>query len=280
MIISTDTIESLCRGDAPIIEPYKEGENKGNPAKIELHLGTHCYCSGSANDDIIELENDGDAVTLKPNTIFLFETEETIHLPLNLSGHMSLKMGLISKGLLMSSQTQVDPGYNNVLFGLIYNLSSREVELKRGQAITTLELFCTEVSENEYSGNMQNISFEQFVKIRINSSLGLLEKELRESQKEMVESKKRWDGSIVLITILLTVISVIFAVFGIFNIRATYRDDAAISRLELQVEMLNEKMEEYEAAIKSQNENINTYENRIAELEQIMENNIIEENDD
>lgn len=277
MIISTDTIEDLCKGDTPLIKPYNIEENRENPAKTELHLGAHCYCSGSANDDIIELKKEGDVVILKPNTIFLFETEELISLPTDLAGHMSLKMGLISKGLLMSSQTQVDPGYNNVLFGMIYNLSSRDVELKRGQAITTLEIYKTEKSKYKYSGNMQNISFEQFVKVRISSSLGLLEKEIRESQEEMVASRKRWDKSISSITFIMTVISIVIGISGISNIRSACRDDATISRLELQVEMLNEKIEEYETMIKSQNININVFENRITELEEAIEDNNIGE---
>lgn len=276
MIISADRIEGLCEGNAPLIKPYNKEENQGNPAKTELHLGAHCYCSGSTNDDIIELEKEGDVVILKPNTIFLFETEETINFPQDLAGHMSLKMGLISKGLLMSSQTQVDPGYNNVLFGMIYNLSSRKVELKRGQAIATLEIFETEESKYKYSGKMQNISFEQFVKMRINSSLGLLEKEIKESKMKMDESRERWDKSIGIITFIMTVVSIVIGIYSVLNIRAICRDDAAISRLELQVEMLNEK---YEAMITSQNTNINLLENRIAELEQMIEDNNIEEND-
>lgn len=276
MIISAERIEELCKGDAPLIKPYDKEENQGNPAKTELHLGEHCYCSGSTNDDIIELEKEGDVVILKPNTIFLFETEETINFPQDLAGHMSLKMGLISKGLLMSSQTQVDPGYNNVLFGMIYNLSSRNVELKRGQAIATLEIFETEESKYEYSGKMQNISFEQFVKMRINSSLGLLEKELRESKMKMDESRDRWDKWISNITFIMTLVSIVIGISSVLNIRAICKDDAAISRLELQVETLNEK---YEAMITSQNTNINLLENRIAELEQMIEDNNLEEND-
>lgn len=249
MILSTDSIEILCNGEKPLIKPYNVTENRDNPAKTELHLGRYCYCSGSSDADIIELENEGDSVILKPNTIFLFETQEVFNFPNNLSGYMSLKMGLVSKGLLMPSQTQVDPGYNNVLFGMIYNLSSRNVELKRGQAITTLEVFETEESVHQYAGNMKNISFEQFVKIRINSSLGILEKDVRESQEKLEKSIKYWDRFSYFITIVIAVFSL---VGGMTSIRSAIKDDAALSKLECQVEMLTREVDEYKSIIEQQ----------------------------
>lgn len=247
MILSTDSIEKLCKGKHPLIKPYNLEENRKNPAKTELHLGAHCYCSGSPDADIIELEKDGDSVILKPNTIFLFETKEVLNFPNNLSGHMSLKMGLVSQGLLMPSQTQVDPGYNNVLFGMIYNLSSRDVELKRGQAITTLEVFETEISKHQYSGRMQSISFEQFVKIRINSSLGTLEEDIRKSKEKLDDSIKYWDKFSAFITIVITVFSL---VIGMTSVGTVFKDDAEISKLEYQVEMLTKEVEEYKSIIK------------------------------
>ena len=125
MILSTEHINTLCASACPLISPYDPEKNRGNPAKVELHLGRKCYCSNTPNK-IYELSED-DAVEIEPNTIFLFETQETFHFPENLSGKMSLKMKYIAKGLLMPSQTQVDPGYKNVLFGMIYNLSSEKI---------------------------------------------------------------------------------------------------------------------------------------------------------
>lgn len=270
MVLSTDSIERLCKGNKPLIKPYDVTENRENPAKTELHLGAHCYCSGSQNNDIIELENDGDVVIIKPNTIFLFETKEVFDFPKNLSGHMSLKMGLISKGLFMPNQTQIDPGYNNVLFGMMYNLSSRDVELRRGQAITTLEVFQTERSQYDYSGNMQKITFEQFVKVRINSSLGVLEEDVRKAWKKLDASRKYWDRYSIFVTLVITVISI---VMGITNIRTAFKDDATLSQLEYKVEELTEELEEYKSLVKQQNNIIEEYKGKVNTLKDFVYEN-------
>lgn len=265
MILSTDTIEKLCKNNNfPLIQPYNANENHDNPAKVELHLGRQCYCSNSTNK-IIELKRLGTPVILKPNTIFLFETEESFNFPNNLSGHISLKMGLISKGLVMASQTQVDPGYRNNLFGMIYNLSSENVEIKRGQAIITLEVFQTEPSQHEYSGKMQNISFEQFVKTRIGSSLSTLEKDIRQSQEKLDSSIKYWNRFSSCIAVVLTLISIVIT---IANIRAAWKDDAEISALEYQVKTLTDKIQDYKSIIEQQNTLINENEARIRKLEE------------
>lgn len=274
MILSTNEIEKLCRGnaDTDLIYPYDPSDNLGNPAKIELHLGEHCYCS--SEPDKIHVLKENDKVIIKPNTIFLFETKEKFNFPQYLSGRMSLKMKLIAQGLLMSNQTVVDPGYSNVLFGMLYNLSTQNIELKYGQAITTLEVIKTEVSKNTYTGNIENLSFEQFVANRVHSSLGSLEEDIKKSKEDIVRSQNRldkstkiWNFFTVFVTLLLTILSVFI---GVTNFRAASKDDADIEILKNEVTALQEQIENYRESTDNLEELVIEYQKKIDELEKLL----------
>ena len=267
MIYSTHHIADHCKSEADAwIWPFDRNNNKGNPAKIELHLGEKCYCSSDPKK-IIDLES-GSSTIIAPNSIFLFQTLEKVQLPENISGRMSLKMGLVSKGLLMPSTTQVDPGYRNHLFGMIYNLSDQNIELKYGQSITTLELFETQRSGDSlyaYKGSMQNCTFDSFVRTRIRSSLGSLEVNLRKAHEQVEKSQKRHDRILTIISILIATITIMSPIAGI---KAAYKDDAAVVRLEEQVTTLQTKIESYEQALDSQAEQLTRYEQIIKDLEE------------
>lgn len=258
MILSVDKIEKLCRGSNPLISPFDPIANRANPAKVELHLGRLCYCSDNP-DEIIELI-EGQSVVISPNTIFLFETQEKFNFPKDLSGKMSLKMGLVSKGLLMPNQTQIDPGYNNVIFGMLYNLSSEKIELKYKQSITTLEVFETYSSKNTYAGQMNHTSFPEFVSTRIHTSLGDLAKNLDISQKDIESSRndldrsrKWWSFFTAFITILLTIATV---VMGFASFKGLTDDNASqIKDLEDRMEYLEEQLEESQKRIEELEKN-------------------------
>lgn len=274
MILSTDEIEALCNSDPKksLVYPYDPNDNLGNPAKIELHLGQHCFCSNEP--DKIYTLSDGDTVYLKPNTIFLFETKEIFNFPKTLSGKMSLKMSMVAKGLLMSNQTTIDPGYNNVLFGMLYNLSSEEIELKYGQAITTLEIMRAKASKRAYTGKIEKMSFAEFVKTRIHSSLGVLEHDIKKSKEDITVSQKRLDRSTKIwnvlfgfITLLVTALTIFI---GVTNFRATSKDDADIEVLKYQIEILQEKIKNQEDNIDDLEKLIIEYQEKIIELEELI----------
>lgn len=267
MIYSTQYIADQCKSEADaLIWPFDRNKNQGNPAKIELHLGEKCYCS-NAPDKIIDLES-GSSTIVAPNSIFLFQTLEKVQLPKNISGRMSLKMGLVSKGLLMPNQTQVDPGYRNHLFGMIYNLSDQNIELKHGQSITTLELFETQRSSDtfyEYKGSMQNCTFDSFVRTRIRSSLGSLAANIQETHNQVENSQAKYDKYVTFLSILLAVIAIANPIAGY---HAAFKDDAAVARLEEKVTYLETEIESYERTLDSQAEQLTRYEEIIKELEE------------
>ena len=266
MIISTDKIALQCQSEPnALIWPFDRVKNAGNPAKIELHLGKKCYCS-STPDKIIELSS-GSSTVIAPNSIFLFQTLEKVNLPKNISGRMGLKMSLVAKGMLMSNQTQVDPGYSNNLFGMIYNLSDQDITLEYEQAITTLELFQTEESQDAfftYQGSMQSCTFESFVRTRIHSSLGNLESGIRLLKEDVEKNQSKWDRIMTCLSILLAIITLISPIMGSY---AAFKDDAAVARLEEQISNLQRVVEEYEDSLNCQADQLAQYEQIIKDFE-------------
>lgn len=251
MIISSDKINKLCEKNPPLITPYNPADNKNNPARAQLHLGKLCYCSNSPNK-VHNLEEEKE-IEIAPNSIFLFETYEQVNFPTNLSGRMSLKMGLIQKGLLMPNQTQVDPGYSNVLFGMMYNLSSEPVKLVYKQAITTLEIVKTQKSNYTYNGNMKTMTFHKYVQNRVRSSLGDLAYGVEKSN-----NKLKWATRV--LSIAVTVFSVMIAAISVVVAVTALRSDPDIEKLKMQIDELKIKISE-------QQESLTQYEERLKELE-------------
>ena len=241
MILGKTEIEKLIKANN-IIEGYDATLSQNNPAKVELRLGEKCYLS-SQEKDIIDFSVVG-TVKIKPNDIFLYQTLEKVNIPNNIAGHLSLKMGYTARGLLMSNQTQVDPGYNNYLFGMLYNLSDSDIELKYEDSIVTLELYQTKnATTTTYSGNMEKISFEGFCKKRIGSSLAKMSAsidsqvneitELSDNVKASTEKNERHLNFFMTIvgiaTLAITIISIVIAIIAA-------KPDADVARLSEKVE--------------------------------------------
>lgn len=251
MIINTEKIHELCDNEPPLIVPYVLDENINNPARAQLHLGKLCYCSSTPNK-VHDLEKENE-IEIAPNSIFLFETYEKVNFPPNLSGRMSLKMGLLQKGLLMPNQTQIDPGYSNVLFGMMYNLSSDSVKLTYKQAITTLEIVETQNSKYTYDGNMKTMTFDKYVQNRVRSSLGDLAYNVEKSNKRLKRASRAWTFFLAILSIVITAISLVVA--------------ATALRSDPDVEIMKMQIEELKAKISEQQESLTEYEERLRELE-------------
>ena len=243
MILNAEQIKQLCYGpkdgQLPLLEVF-DGNIDNNifdsPAKVELSLGKQCYCSKSPT--IIDLSKER-IVTIPPNEVLFFETYEKINMPKNLSGRMGLKMSLVSMGLLMPSSAPVDPGYENKLYGMLYNLSSKDITLTYKQHITTLELLQTVPSWQTYKGRMANISFESFVREQVRSSIGQLSENVKETQANLERSIGFWERILTILAITIAVLSAIVGGASYVNARSK---DASIALLEDKVSRLEERV--------------------------------------
>jgi len=259
MILGKTEIEKLIQ-EKNIIEDYDKRLSQNSPAKINMRLGRKCYLSSNDEKSITDL-SEGKSVLVKPNDIFLYQTLEKVNMPNNIAGHTSLKMRHNAHGLLMSNQTQVDPGYSNYLFGMLYNLSDKCIELKYGESIITLELYQTKnATATPYSGDMGTKSFDEFCKRRTGSSLGNMStridtqvaeiKNLSGYVKNSTEKNERHLNFLMTIvgiaTLAIIIISIVIAIIAV-------KPDAEVARL-------SEKIEHQQQIIDGLEERINELE--------------------
>ncbi len=208
MLLSYQQIVKL-QDDHSVFRPYSI-ENVQS-ASYDLHIGEKVYvaCSVNGSKGVLTLK-DNQTFIVPANGIFMFQTKEKVNLPENIAGKLSLRMGLVRKGLIMPSQTQADPGYSNYLFGFIYNLSNEDVILTKSDHVVSIELF--QLSENThkpYTNDYNSFSFEKFVSNYVHSSLDFLNQKITKSQEQL----KRATEYIRILTYVYSFIGVIVAIF-------------------------------------------------------------------
>lgn len=278
MVLGSNKIKEHLNDNPPLIESFIEEDNKKNPAKIKLHLGRHCYCSDNPESIIEFKDNNEDGgkkneVIIGPNSIFIFETYERINMPKELSGHVSLRMSLVKKGLIMPSSTQVDPGFSNVLYNMLYNLNSKPVTIKFKEPILTLEIYETGDSDVEYEGEIKSQTFYQYVQERISSSLGDLHKKLNDSYikieeltKEQERRSKQYGFFLSIVTLLIAVITIIVGILGI-------KSDPRIDLLNSQIEDLTKQVSGQSTLLKEYEEKLSEYDSIINSINSLDESN-------
>jgi len=82
-------------------------------------------------------------------------------------GRFDLKLGNVHKGLISQQATQVEPYYKGKLFCFIHNLSNREIELKYGEKIATIEFsyvscFCNKQKREEIMKELKTVNEEKY----------------------------------------------------------------------------------------------------------------------
>lgn len=83
-----------------------------------------------------DLLQDG-IIELLPGATVIIETEEFVHFPKSVFGHIVPKVSLLQKGISNTS-SKVDPGYNGKLLITVFNLGKQKVQLRRGERFCSL----------------------------------------------------------------------------------------------------------------------------------------------
>ena len=84
-----------------------------------------------------------DVLPIPPFDVAVIKTEETLNLPRFLIGRWNIRTRWAYKGLVWVGGPQVDPGYVGHLFCPIYNLSNKEVLIRKGDAIAVIDFIKT-----------------------------------------------------------------------------------------------------------------------------------------
>lgn len=158
-ILNYQTIREMCINfNPPLIENFKENQLQG--ASYDLRLGEEYYMfnpKGKKAADMINKIKDHEGITIPPYDVCFVLMEEKVNLPNNLAGRVSLRNYLIKQGVMLSVQPPFDPGYSGKIYAMLHNLSKKEVYIKKGEGVLTIEFIkLNDNTEKIYEGHMKN----------------------------------------------------------------------------------------------------------------------------
>lgn len=130
MILSDRDIDHIIKnGEHLLVNPYND--EMLQPNSIDLTLGDELLTLTGKSIDLSY-----DTYKLKPNEFLLGATMESIHIPLDLVGHIDGKSSIGRLGVFIHvSSGFIDSGFNGNVTLEIYNCSDKEFELYQGMSI-------------------------------------------------------------------------------------------------------------------------------------------------
>lgn len=121
-----------------LIEPYREERVKNS--SYELSLGDQIFVTGE--DKTKRRIATGTQITIPPGQFANLLSEETVRIPDDALGLISMKFTLKQPGLVNVSGFHVDPGYVGKLLFSVYNAGPQSVPITSGTA-TFLLWYCS-----------------------------------------------------------------------------------------------------------------------------------------
>ncbi len=197
-VLSHQSIKARCTGTSSLIDhPVPESIRS---ASYDLRIGSEYYLAdydnrrgafsrvfptpigslGPGRDKVLEIG---------PNEVVLLLAHERVQMPNDLVGHLSLKLDLLLKGLIMSSQSQVDAGYKGPIYALLYNLSDGPVTVRYLDPFLRLEFALLDAATaRPYDGDYKpDFSLGDVVRGRIRSSLSDMENTVTETRRRVFQ---------------------------------------------------------------------------------------------
>jgi dCTP deaminase len=132
---SDETWIHLAEGDVPV-HPFDK--NRLEEAKYIMSVGEEVYISSSESDKTIILLKENEAFQLGPGQFAYILTHETVRIPLDAIGFISINARVKFAGLVNISGFHVDPGYHGRLLFSVFNAGPSSIHLRRGQPIFPL----------------------------------------------------------------------------------------------------------------------------------------------
>lgn len=158
-ILLGDHIEKyIVKLNPPLIDPCLRENIRA--ASYDLRLGNEYYQhtdDGIHFDsaDFKKLTDDNQELTIPAHGLVVVTTLEELHMPRYLVGRWNLRLRLVYRGILWSGAAQVDPGFSGKLSCPLFNLSSQDVTIRRGDRMFSIDFEKT----NEYTKESHQFRF-------------------------------------------------------------------------------------------------------------------------
>lgn len=111
-----------------------------DPDRVEdanylLSIGNEVYVSDEDSKKTSQRLGESESFAIEPGQFAFLLTEETVHLPFNVIGFISIRASIKFSGLVNISGFHVDPGYQGKLLFSVFNAGPARIHLKRGEKI-------------------------------------------------------------------------------------------------------------------------------------------------
>lgn len=94
---------------------------------------------------VLKCSDDNHVLRIKPFTSVVISTYEWLKMPDFVAGRFDLRIKWALQGLILQVGTQIEPGYQGRLFGLVHNFSKKEICIPTKSRFLTVEFSYTSV---------------------------------------------------------------------------------------------------------------------------------------
>jgi dCTP deaminase len=184
---STEKLRSKHGEFVELIEPWDE--KRVQHGAYELSLGPEAFITTKGTKRRLDVAKN-QQIVIPPGQFGLLLTEETVAIPHDAIGFISIKFSIKQRGLVNVSGFHVDPGFKGRLKFAVYNAASQNVVLSYGSPVFMIWFSdLTGVSKDMYDGehaNQVEITAEDVMKIQGNvASPGALKRQIDRLRNEV-----------------------------------------------------------------------------------------------
>jgi len=159
VILSREDVERLALTKR-MISPFV-AERMG-PCSYDLSVGKEFYTYQEEDGESfvsrsLSRKNPDARCRIPPNGCAFILSDETLNMPVDVVGQVALRFGMTKRGIMLSPQAPIDPGFNGRILMMLYNLSDKEVALKYGEAFVTVSFHQLSSETSGYAGDNQGV---------------------------------------------------------------------------------------------------------------------------
>ena len=174
--------------------------------------------------------DDSKGIVLKPHQVAVVSTRETLRIPRCIIARWSLRVTNIYEGLLWTGGPQVDPGWEGPLFCPVYNLAERNVVLKYGEPLFTIDFTHTtpvtdEIMRLKNTPEYSKIWFSPQRRTLSEHDTHQLKSAPYEVLKELRKLSKFRDQGYAVIGIMFAVLAIMVAALAVVAVQPTVEPD-------------------------------------------------------
>jgi deoxycytidine triphosphate deaminase len=214
--ISDDSCYSNASYDFRIGEKYAFPSEEIDNIKICEAKTLECPHRKNDKPKIYSCKKDNYVIRIPAFTSIVFTTYEKVSIPNNVAGRFDLRIKWALQGLILQVGTQIEPGYNGRLFGLLHNLSNKELCIPSNNRLLTAEFSYTSEVALPRKNKIELETIEQFLD-KYHAISGTLEYFLKELNETKVKMDKGYreilEGNRYKMTVGLAIASIFLSVF-------------------------------------------------------------------